>query len=83
MPTEAEQRFIDAWRFAAPRLEAIRQQELRKLDESDGLRMLGTTGDRSNPTSGLIEFQSWMMRWRVRQLLDQHETQPPAMKPSP
>ncbi len=68
MPTEAEQRFINAWRYASPRLEAIRCQELRELDENAGLRMLGADSPAQHPSSGLIHFQAWMMRLRVIQM---------------
>ena len=71
MPTEAEQRFIQAWRYAAPELEKIRRRELLELDESAGLRMIGAVAQQDRPRSGLIEFQAWMMRLRVYQLLQQ------------
>jgi hypothetical protein len=77
MPTDAEQRFIQAWRFAAPELEKIQRRELRELDDSAGLRMIGAPPNEECPYSGLIEFQSWMMRMRVielRKRLPPHES---------
>lgn len=68
MPTEAEQRFIQAWRYAAPELEKINRRELRELDEAAGLRMIGAPVQPEHSRSGLIEFQAWMMRMRVIQL---------------
>ena len=65
MPTPAEQRFIDAWRYAGPQLEEIRRRELRELDEQAGLRMLGANVPVQHAESGLIQFQAWMMRLRV------------------
>jgi len=75
MPTEAEERFIQAWRYAAPELEKIRRRELLELDESAGLRMIGAVAQQERSRSGLIEFQSWMMRLRVYQLLHQRPLQ--------
>jgi len=86
MSPQAEKRFIEAWRYAAPRLEEIRCAELRELDEAAGLKMIGG-GEPSEDerldsalTSGLAHFQGWMMRLRVMQLqaqlqvqIDQHE----------
>jgi hypothetical protein len=71
MATEAEQRFIQAWRYAAPELEKIRRRELLELDESAGLRMIGAPAPSERPESGLIAFQAWMMRMRVLQLTKQ------------
>lgn len=78
MPTPAEQRFIDAWRYAAPRLEEIKRQELRQLDEHAGLRMIAASQPIESASSGLIQFQAWMMRLRVtemQKLIAQHNTQ--------
>jgi len=77
MATEAEQRFIQAWRYAAPELESIRRRELLELDETAGLRMIGAPAPSERPENGLIVFQAWMMRLRVVQLmqqLSQHQT---------
>jgi len=52
MSTPPEQRFIDAWRFAAPRLEQIRREELRQLDEDAGLRMIGAGEPTEHARSG-------------------------------
>lgn len=68
-----EQRFIDAWRYAAPRLEEIKRQELRQLDEDAGLRMIGAGRVTETASSGLIHFQAWMMRLRVIQMQKQIE----------
>ena len=68
MPTEAEKRFIEAWRYATPELEKIKRRELQELDEAEGLRMIGAPAQPERLSSGLIEFQAWMMRMRVLQL---------------
>ena len=65
MPTEQEKKWIAAWRIASPELERIRNQELRQLDDSEGLRLLGA-GPNPEQSSGLIAFQAWMKRMRIR-----------------
>ncbi len=83
MPTEAEQRFIQAWRYAGPELDKIKRRELEELDESAGLRTIGAPVAFERPYSGLIEFQAWMMRMRVVQLekqLSQVHTMPKTVK---
>jgi hypothetical protein len=68
MTTDQEQRFIDAWRRAGPELERMRNDELRALTEREGTRLatlLGVVTEmRPRPSSGLVDFQRWMMRWR-------------------
>lgn len=71
MPGDAERRFIQAWRYAAPELEKIQRRELRDLDKSAGLEMIGAPVSPDRPYSGLIEFQAWMMRLRIMQLNEQ------------
>ncbi len=70
MPTEQEKQWIAAWRIAGPALERIRNDELRKLDVEEGTRvatMLGMAVPTTpSNTSGLIEFQRWMKRWREK-----------------
>ena len=75
MPTEQEQNWIDAWRYAGPRLEQIRRDELRSLDESAGARLLGAGVQRpaNTPSSGLATFQAWMMRLRVLELMRERD----------
>ena len=43
MVTEQEKQFIDVWKFAGPELERMRNDELKQLNESTGLRLLGAT----------------------------------------
>ena len=70
MPTEQEKQWIAAWRCASPELARIRNQELRQLEDIVGLRLLGA-GTKPEQSSGLIAFQAWMMRMRVRDLLEE------------
>lgn len=70
---EKQQLWIAAWRRAGPELERIRNEELRKLDDSAGLRLLGCGTGKPETQNGLVAFQSWMMRMRVLQLMEQVE----------
>ena len=62
--------WVDRWRTAAPRLEAIRRRELRELDTVAAIARLCGPADyhRSprapKPTSGLIEQQRLLSRLR-------------------
>ena len=70
--TPEEQRFIDGWRVASPVLERLRNEELRKMDEASGAKMISSNhrrdGERQFGQHGLAIFQSWMMRLRVFEL---------------
>ena len=68
MATEQEKKFIEAWKIAGPELERIRNEELKQLDESAGLKLLGATAEVKPIHTGLAIFQAWMMRLRVIQL---------------
>ncbi len=70
---EKQQLWITAWRNAAPELERIRNDELRRLDDSAGLRLLGAGSQTAEVQNGLITFQAWMMRLRVFQLMKKLE----------
>ena len=73
MPTEQEKQWIAAWRFAGPELERIRNDELRNLDDESTMRQLGAGKPLRQELNGLAIFQSWMMRLRVKQLLEKAE----------
>ena len=68
MPSEQEKQFVDAWKFAGPELERIRNDELKQLDESAGLKLLGATPAVKPVHTGLAIFQAWMMRLRIMEL---------------
>ena len=68
--------WVQQWKNAAPVLQAIRDEELRQLGENDGAKMLGAGGHRapeSFEANGLAIWQSWMMRLRVIELLNDRE----------
>ena len=70
---EKQQLWITAWRRAGPELERIRNEELRNLDDSAGLMLLGAGARGAEPQCGLVAFQAWMMRLRVLQLMKELE----------
>lgn len=65
MPTEQEKRWIEAWKKAGPELERIRNEELKNLSDTAGLKLLGAFRSGPSTLSGLITLQSWLMRFRV------------------
>ncbi len=67
--SELEKQWIAAWRIAGPELERIRNEELRKMDESEGAKKLSKLHWEQAQFSGLAIFQSWMMRFRVLELM--------------
>lgn len=69
MPTEIEKHWMAAWRIAGPELERIRNEELRRLDESADTKSNSKVHWEHAQFSGLAIFQSWMMRLRVLELL--------------
>jgi hypothetical protein len=70
MPTELEKQWMAAWRRAGPELERIRNEELQMRDDRIGLKLLGALHPQPQSIqSGLVAFQAWMMRLRVKQLM--------------
>ena len=70
MPTELEKQWMAAWRRAGPELERIRNEELCVRDDRIGMKLLGAVQTRSKSAqSGLVDFQAWMMRLLVKQLM--------------
>jgi hypothetical protein len=69
-PDEVAQakRWVRTWEEAGPRLEAIRREELRRLDNVTALGLLMGPADYTvpprapKPTSGLVEQQRWFMK---------------------
>lgn len=68
---EKQQLWIAAWRRAGPVMERLRNEELRALTITEATRkatFLGVFPPRPMlPTSGLLEFQIYMMKWRGEQ----------------
>jgi hypothetical protein len=66
----AGRRWVQTWREAAPRLEAIRRRELRQLDAFNAISQLCGPADyreaprAPRPTSGLIEQQRLFAKLR-------------------
>lgn len=64
--------WVEAWREAGKFMEALRREELRRLDPQRAIAMLCGPADyrtpprAPKPTSGLIEQQYWFMKARHR-----------------
>ena len=62
------QRWVRTWQAAAPILEHVRRQELRRLDPEHAIALLCGPADyrvaprAPRPTSGLVEQQRWFMK---------------------
>jgi hypothetical protein len=61
-------RWVRTWKEAAPALERLRRQELRRLDPELAVSLLCGPADYRvpprcpKPTSGLVEQQRWFMK---------------------
>jgi hypothetical protein len=61
-------RWVQTWLEAAPELERIRREELRRLDPLRAIALLCGPADyrvpprAPKPTSGLVEQQRWFMK---------------------
>ncbi len=66
----AARRWVRTWQRAGPKLEAIRREELRRLDPFTALQLLMGPTDYTSPprapepTSGLVEQQRLFSRLR-------------------
>jgi hypothetical protein len=68
MATPEQKLWVEAWRRAGPRLQQVRDAELKSLDENAGLRFLNSKPSADPRQSGMVAFQAWMMRWKALQL---------------
>ena len=65
-------RWVRTWKDAAPQLERVRREELRRLDSEHAIALLCGELDykaaprASRPTSGLVEQQRWFMKAACR-----------------
>jgi hypothetical protein len=65
MATPEQKLSVEAWRRAGPRLQQVRDAELRNLTEERAVLQAVAlsclpTGIPLRPSSGLVEFQRWM-----------------------
>ncbi len=71
-------RWVKTWQQAAPHLEQVRRDELRRLDPQRALALLCGDVDYTvpprtpRPTSGLVEQQRWFMKLASRFNLAHH-----------
>jgi hypothetical protein len=57
------QAWMNQWHAAAPELERVRREELRKLDPALGISLpTSSTQAVAGSLSGLVEQQAWFMR---------------------
>lgn len=67
---ETMRRWVQTWSEASPRLEAIRQSEIRQLDNLEVLKTLECAFNHAarslppQPSSGLVEMQRWFAKLR-------------------
>ena len=66
MPTENEEKWIAAWKFAGPELERIRNEELRQLDDETGTIIATTLGVHPSllrpRQSNIGQLAAWFMK---------------------
>ena len=72
MPAEQERAWIAAWKSAGPKLQQIRDEELRQKGNK-GVRIAGgVTVYETNPhLNGMVTMQAWFMRQQL--LLSQRD----------
>jgi len=69
---EQAQQLVRRWRHLGPILEEIRDQETRQADTPTSIRMMEQAFRIAlrdlppRPSSGLVEWQRYMMVWRQR-----------------
>jgi len=65
--------WVETWRKAAPELERVRRDELRRLDQQQAIALLSFDADYftapriARQSSGLIQLQRWFMRAQKRE----------------
>jgi hypothetical protein len=65
-------RWVQTWKLAGPALEAVRRQELRRLDPQRAIALLCGSADYrkaprlARPSSGLVEQQHWFTKAAAR-----------------
>jgi hypothetical protein len=69
---DCEARYLERWRQIRPLLDEIRDRETRSADTAQSIQMMRQAFQiavRDLPprdSSGLVEWQRWMARWRQR-----------------
>jgi hypothetical protein len=67
---ELIQRWVDTWKEAGPKLDAIRRREIQQADNLKVLAMLEGAFNHAlrtlppRPSSGLVEMQRWFAKLR-------------------
>ena len=66
--------FVRSWKIAGDEMERLRNKRLHDMAPEAGVRMMGAVEPLSREdmyANGLARWQSWMMRWRLQNLLKQ------------
>jgi len=66
--------FVKSWKIAGDEMERLRNERLQKMAPESGAQLMGAVerhSDEAMYSHGLARWQSWMMRWRIQNLLKQ------------
>jgi hypothetical protein len=64
---ETLRRWVETWKEAGPKLDAIRRREIREADNLKVLAMLESAFNHARtlpprPSSGMVEMQKWLVK---------------------
>ena len=79
MTDEAAKRWAETWKKAGPKLQQIRDEELRQRSNK-GVRVAGgVTVYEPNPhRNGMVTMQAWFMRKHMLDTLRHNDPEPPS-----
>ena len=66
--------FAKSWKIAGDEMERLRNERLQKMAPEAGAHLMGAVESHSREdmySHGLARWQSWMVRWRLKNLLKQ------------
>ncbi len=77
MTTENEKTWIEAWRLAGPKLQQIRDEELRQMGNKGVGAVAGHTVYESCPhRNGMVTMQAWFQRFQILATLNRPSPDP-------
>jgi len=65
--------FARSWKIAGDEMERLRSDRLEKMAPEAGARLMGAVDSSSQESmysNGLARWQVWMMRWRMKNLME-------------
>jgi hypothetical protein len=66
LPTQQEKQWLATWKLASPKLEKIRDEELRQKSNKGFRLACGVTVYEANPhRNGMVTMQAWFMRLKL------------------